>query len=1795
MSPNDTYPQHVVTAVIVAHDGAAWLPQVIESLLEQSRPVQRVVAVDTGSRDRSGAVLSGLLGQSVVFGMDRATGYGAAVARALQHRAANLSVPGAAGLPAHERAEWIWLLHDDCEPAPDALEQLLRGAAETRSAAVLGPKVMDWSDRKVIQEAGVTIDTVGRRITGIEPREVDQGQHDGDRDVLAVGSAGMLIRRDVWDQVGGFDPAMGLFREDVDFCWRVHAAGYRVRVITDAKVYHVEASARRRRPASAVRRPRQTDRRNALLTLLANLPAGPMLSSLAGNVAVSLLRTAFFLLAKRPAAGLDEIAALGSVLGHPFQLLRARALRSRGRRAAYGRLRADLPPGRSVRRIAEFVAATMSKSAQDGTAGSHHATDDPSEDDFLLVDTGLVQRFLTHPGVALFLILTVITLVAERSLLGGGPLGGGALVPAWGGVSGLWHEFLQGFHPAGIGSGSTAPPYIAIVAVLATLLGGKPWLAVDVILLGCVPLAGAFGYFAVRRVTRSALVRVWAAAAYALLPIAMGTVAAGRLGTAVVFMLLPLIALQAGRMFTQPSRRARRAAWATGLIIAIAAAFVPLTWIIAVVAGVVTAVLAGPRRPAVARNLGIVVIVPPVLLLPWSAQLAAHPAQLLLEVGVQQPGLASQGLPARSLLLLSPGGPGLPPTWVTAGLVLAGLAALLLARRRTLVMVGWAGVLVGMLAAVAVSQFMVTPASGGPAVPVWPGIALALVGAGLVLAVASVGDALPGLRGREQPADFAARGPGKAAGPGRPRGQAGRAGLPRLGPARGSAALVLALAACSAPVLAAVYWLINGAGGPVAPAAAPVVPAVVSASADAGLQLRTLVLRSDQGQVTYSLQRGQSPLLGEPDLLPVSGAQQALDKAVATLVAPNGGEADNQGQSLSQFDVGYVLLPGPIDQGLARTLDGVAGLRPVTSTAAFDLWRLVDLPARVRVVKPDGSVVALSSGQLAVSGAHAPATGGTLELAEPAGGWSATLNGAALTKVPSPAGPWAQAYRLPPGGGSLSISHSQAGHDLVVLLEVLLIAVVAGLALPGARSAADEAAEAAAAGTGAAPPGRRRAAAAGPAGLTRARGGQPVPGQPAAGQAVPGQPPPGQPVPGQQGPVWQGQGQPGQPVAGQSMPGQPVAGQPFPGQRGPGPVTGPRRAGPAAAAAAASAAGMAADAMADDEMADDAGRSAAAGRLGGSAARLGKSAARLGRRAGRTAGASAAGLRPGQLAGAVRRGRRGAGGDDPGWSDDEREASARAARPGRGAGSGWPGDEQLEPGRRGDRGQRGWAGDGPDAGGRGQPGWAGDERDAASRGGGGQRGWGDDQDAGRGGQPGWIEDERGARGQRGWGGDGPDAGRGGQPGWAEGAAPRAGRGQGGWGGDRDAGRGGQPGWIEDERGARGQRGWGGDGPDAGRGGQPGWAEDERDAASGGGRGQSGPPEDEQNTGRRGRRGRRGQSGQRDDEQAAGRRGRRQSGRSGDEQDTSPRRRRGQPDWAEDEQDARRGGHGQPGWAADQTATWAGDEHGGSQRGWPEERSAAGLPGRSATGSAPDWPGADRAGWAREQGAGSARGSQSASGAAPPWPGGDPGSGRAGGGQPQGWPDDPLQRGPAGHPGGGSRPDWPGSGEQHGWPEHGRRSGWPGDEQRGRSRGADQAASWQGGRPQPGWPGDEQRAWDSGPGHRPDGASGARQRPDWAGQSGWDGEGHDPRRPPQQPPSGSAAGWPAGYPPARPAAQPARRQAAQSPGWPGGEGGDMLDPLPPADGGGQGWHGSAAGNVPPPRWPVPDHDTGEDEW
>jgi GT2 family glycosyltransferase len=1021
-----------VTLAVVVHDGARLLPGLINAVREQTHPVHRAVGVDTGSQDRSGAVLTELLGPDAVFGMDADTGYGTAVARALQHPAARRPVSGSDASP-DPAVEWIWLLHDDCEPAPDALEQMLRAASRNRTTAVLGPKLRDLADRQMLREAGITVDRAGRRFTGIEPGEIDQGQHDGNRRVLAVSSAGMLVRRDVWDQVGGFDPNLPLMRDDLDFCWRVHAAGYDVRVSTDAVVYHRDLSARQIRKAPAAGgHPRLLDRRGALYVFATSVPLGPMLAIVGGCVGGSVLRGAYFLLTKQQRKAWDHLGALAWLLRHPILLWRARRRRAPGRKHTWSLLRGQLPRGRTLGRLAESAAGLLSGGSVYDSGGQHHALVDEVSDDMPLPATdSVVRRVLTSPGVLLWAGLILIALVAERSLAGSvlsgsGTLSGGALVPAWGGAEDLWREYLAGYHDAGVGSAASAPPYIAVMAVLATLLAGKPWLAVDVLLFGAVPAAGLTAFLATRRLTSVLAARIWLATTYALLPVAMGAVATGRIGTAVAFVLLPLIGIAVGRILTGPPRQARRAAWAAGLLIAVAAAFVPLVWPIAVVGAAGLAAAWRWLGRATAVNAALVAVVPAALLVPWSFRLFTGPSAFFLEAGIQRPGLASAGLRPESVLLLSPGGPGLPPAWVTAGLVLPAFGALLARRRLPLVYTGWAIALGGLVTALVVSRVRVTP-PGGTAVSAWPGVATAIAAAGLLVAATPLVEA-------------AALALTQTAAAGR-----------RLVVLAGFAVVA------SAPALAAGYWLAVGVRGPVTAAGPQVLPPFVASSSSGPDRTRTLVLRPDGTALSYAILRNTDPVLGEPELTEASSATHALDGVVASL-SPEmgtaaGGDGGDVGQALSQFDIGYVLLPAPVEQSLAHQLDGSAGLVRLTTAPAYDLWQVAGTVARARVIGADGAVVPVPSGLIGLNAVVSPGTSGTLVLAEAAGGWSATLNGRPLAQLARPVDGWAQGFVLPAGGGHLVITRNELARDLSLAGEAAAILVVFALALPGTRAA----------------------------------------------------------------------------------------------------------------------------------------------------------------------------------------------------------------------------------------------------------------------------------------------------------------------------------------------------------------------------------------------------------------------------------------------------------------------------------------------------------------------------------------------------------------------------------------------------------------------------------------------------------------------------------------------------------------------------------------------------------------------
>ena len=385
-----------VAALIVSHDGARWLPAVIEGLGEQRVPVDAVVAVDTTSRDDSTELLRKAFGS--VVEAHGSTSFPDAVTQGLEHIG---------------DCEWVWLLHDDSRPDPGALEALLAAAEANPDVDILGPKLREWPSLRRLLELGITISGTGRRETGLERGEFDQGQHDVVRTVLAVNTAGMLVRRSVLEELGGFDRQLPIFGNDIDFGWRAAAAGHRTIVVPQAVVFHAEAAHRgvRRTPITG-RHTHYQERRAALYTLLVNAPARWLPFQVVRLGLGTLIRMVGFLLVRQVGQSLDELAALVSLYGSPRELFGARRSRARRRPAEPHDVRHLLAPRwLPYRHGLDFVsdlaaAATMQASdvaerrraaamAKSGTPVRRTESDDDEDD--LAEESGFVVRFFTNP------------------------------------------------------------------------------------------------------------------------------------------------------------------------------------------------------------------------------------------------------------------------------------------------------------------------------------------------------------------------------------------------------------------------------------------------------------------------------------------------------------------------------------------------------------------------------------------------------------------------------------------------------------------------------------------------------------------------------------------------------------------------------------------------------------------------------------------------------------------------------------------------------------------------------------------------------------------------------------------------------------------------------------------------------------------------------------------------------------------------------------------------------------------------------------------------------------------------------------------------------------------------------------------------------------------------------------------------------------------------------------------------------------------------------------------------------
>ena len=584
-----------VVAVVVTRNPGPFLERTLAALGAQDYPDLAVLVVDTDSSVDPTARVAAALPGTFVRTVDPDAGFGGAANEALA------AVSG---------ASFFLVCHDDLALDPSAVRLLVEEAFRS-NAGVVGPKLVSADNPDVLLEVGRAIDRLGGSHTGIEPGELDQEQHDSVRDVFYVSSAAMLVRADLFRELGGFDAATFPGSEDLDLCWRARLAGARVMVVPDARGVHREASAERE--AADLPDARDVARKRvrvvfscyALATLLWVVPFG---------IVLSLLEVFVFLPTRRRALAFASFGAWWWNLLH------------------VGRLRASRRRAQALRSIrdAELRELQVGPNARFGAfLTQHHAEErlqaigERSRD----AAVGMADA-LRQPATIVLAVFALLLLVGSRSLFSQGVPDFGTFV-AWPGVRRLGEAFGSAWRYTGMGSTSAPPPTLVLMSGLGTVLFGSVGLARTLVVVGLFGLGAGGAFRFARTVGAGYTAAVVTAVAYGANPVPRNAIAHGRLGPLALFALAPFLAALLVRCggFRDLAGGVRRPLLGLAIVTAIAGAWFPPALLVPVVIGVVLLVAAPLVGGAVAaaRSTGAALLAAAaaaLLLAPWSATFA---------------------------------------------------------------------------------------------------------------------------------------------------------------------------------------------------------------------------------------------------------------------------------------------------------------------------------------------------------------------------------------------------------------------------------------------------------------------------------------------------------------------------------------------------------------------------------------------------------------------------------------------------------------------------------------------------------------------------------------------------------------------------------------------------------------------------------------------------------------------------------------------------------------------------------------------------------------------------------------------------------------------------------------------------------------------------------------------------------------------------------------------------------------------------------------------------------------------
>jgi GT2 family glycosyltransferase len=218
-----------VSVVILNWNGEKFLQQFLPSVLSTTYDHFEIIVADNGSTDDSVSFLEKNYPTIRLIRFTANNGFAKGYNEALKQ----------------VESDYYVILNSDVEVQPGWLQPMVSLLENDKTIAACQPKLLSWNNRKMFEYAGAAggwLDKYGYpfakgRIFDI--CEEDHGQYDQSEPVFWASGASLFIRAAVFHELKGFDEYFFAHQEEIDLCWRIQLAGYKIYSCPASVVYHV--------------------------------------------------------------------------------------------------------------------------------------------------------------------------------------------------------------------------------------------------------------------------------------------------------------------------------------------------------------------------------------------------------------------------------------------------------------------------------------------------------------------------------------------------------------------------------------------------------------------------------------------------------------------------------------------------------------------------------------------------------------------------------------------------------------------------------------------------------------------------------------------------------------------------------------------------------------------------------------------------------------------------------------------------------------------------------------------------------------------------------------------------------------------------------------------------------------------------------------------------------------------------------------------------------------------------------------------------------------------------------------------------------------------------------------------------------------------------------------------------------------------------------------------------------------------------------------------------------------------